>query len=139
MISPRTQALAEMAWTPKNLKNYSEFLGKLDPHFERWNVMGYNYRWNVKPQVVEKEVETCEPTIQLSAINTGRSYFWNDENFSKTRAIEVSEPGTYKCYVDYNGLTVEEIYHVSFSPSETTPGVKKTENANDATVVLFYR
>ncbi len=136
MISPRTQALAEMAWTPKINKNYSEFLGKLDPHYERWNVMGYNYRWNVKPQVVEKSIETCEPTIQLSATNKGRSYFWNDESFSKTRSIEVSEPGIYKCYVDYNGLTVEEIYNVSFLQNETMPAVRKTENANDQTVVL---
>ena len=44
MAYPRAAALAEVAWTPKALKNYDDFLARLRYHASRLETMGVNYR-----------------------------------------------------------------------------------------------
>jgi len=44
MAYPRAAALAEVAWTPKALKNYEDFLARLRCHVSRLEAMGVNYR-----------------------------------------------------------------------------------------------
>ncbi len=44
MAYPRATALAEVAWTPKKLKNYDDFLARLRQHTSRLEAMGVNYR-----------------------------------------------------------------------------------------------
>jgi len=44
MAYPRAAALAEVAWTPKALKNYEDFLVRLRRHVARLEAMGVNYR-----------------------------------------------------------------------------------------------
>lgn len=44
MAYPRAAALAEVAWTPKALKNYNDFLARLHQHTSRLEAMGVNHR-----------------------------------------------------------------------------------------------
>ncbi len=44
MAYPRAAALAEVAWTPKALKNYDDFLARLRRHTTRLEAMDVNYR-----------------------------------------------------------------------------------------------
>jgi hexosaminidase len=44
MVFPRLIALAEVAWTPRELRNFSDFTARLAQHFTRLSVLDVNYR-----------------------------------------------------------------------------------------------
>ena len=44
MVFPRLVALAEVAWTPRELKDFADFRGRLAKHLNRLNVLDVNYR-----------------------------------------------------------------------------------------------
>jgi len=44
MVFPRLVALAEVAWTPRELRNFSDFTARLAKHFTRLSVLDVNYR-----------------------------------------------------------------------------------------------
>jgi hexosaminidase len=44
MVFPRLVALSEVAWTPRELKNFDDFKARLAAHFKRLNVLDVNYR-----------------------------------------------------------------------------------------------
>ncbi len=44
MVFPRLVALAEVAWTPRELRNFSDFTARLAQHFTRLSVLDVNYR-----------------------------------------------------------------------------------------------
>ena len=43
MIFPRIDALSEMQWSPKEQKNYPDFLNRLKAQFKRYDLMGITY------------------------------------------------------------------------------------------------
>lgn len=44
MAFPRLPALAEVAWTPGELKDFSAFMARLRPHLQRLDALGVHYR-----------------------------------------------------------------------------------------------
>jgi len=44
MVFPRLVALAEVAWTPRDQKNFADFTRRLATHFARLAVLDVNYR-----------------------------------------------------------------------------------------------
>jgi hexosaminidase len=44
MAFPRTCALAEVAWSPKEGKDWGEFESRLDIHLKRLDALQVNYR-----------------------------------------------------------------------------------------------
>jgi hexosaminidase len=44
MVFPRLSALAEVAWTPREQKNFADFTGRLAKHLARLAVLDVNYR-----------------------------------------------------------------------------------------------
>ena len=44
MVFPRLLALAEVAWTPRELKNFADFRARLAKHVVRLGVLDVNYR-----------------------------------------------------------------------------------------------
>ncbi len=44
MVFPRLVALAEVAWTPRELRNFSDFTARLAQHVTRLSVLDVNYR-----------------------------------------------------------------------------------------------
>lgn len=44
MLLPRMTAIAELTWTPKELKNLPDFKKRLETQVERYKLMGWNYR-----------------------------------------------------------------------------------------------
>ena len=43
MIFPRLDALSEMLWSPKDQRNYSDFLKRMKTQFKRYDLMGISY------------------------------------------------------------------------------------------------
>ena len=46
MIFPRESALAEVAWSPKEARNFDSFVSRLKTDDRRMDAMGVNYRHN---------------------------------------------------------------------------------------------
>lgn len=44
MAYPRLSALSEVVWSPKASRNYENFLGRMESHFKRLDVLDVNYR-----------------------------------------------------------------------------------------------
>jgi hexosaminidase len=44
MVFPRLVALAEVAWTPRALKNFADFSARLAKHLTRLSILDVNYR-----------------------------------------------------------------------------------------------
>ena len=44
MVFPRLVALAEVAWTPRELRNFADFNARLSKHLTRLDVLDVNYR-----------------------------------------------------------------------------------------------
>ncbi len=44
MAFPRLTALAEVVWTPKDRKNYADYLQRLEPHLKRLTALDVNFR-----------------------------------------------------------------------------------------------
>lgn len=43
MIFPRLDALSEMLWTPKDQRNYNDFMKRMKTQFKRYDLMGITY------------------------------------------------------------------------------------------------
>jgi hexosaminidase len=44
MAFPRACAIAEVVWTPRELRDYDDFMKRLPEHLERLKTLGVNYR-----------------------------------------------------------------------------------------------
>ena len=44
MVFPRLTALAEVAWTPRELRDFGDFTARLTRHFARLGTLDVNYR-----------------------------------------------------------------------------------------------
>ncbi len=44
MAYPRSTALAEVAWTPQTIRDYSDFTARLKEHLVRLDLLGVGYR-----------------------------------------------------------------------------------------------
>jgi hexosaminidase len=44
MLLPRLTAIAELTWTPKEMKNLDDFKKRMETQVERYKLMGWNYR-----------------------------------------------------------------------------------------------
>lgn len=112
-LFPRMCAVAEVGWTPQELRNYADFDGRLArTHFERmWN-MGIRFRipapdvdaqGNVRcpypNMVVRYTFDGTEPTVS-SPVVTGRIVTDHPENlrfatfYADVKSITVEVPGT---------------------------------------------
>ena len=61
MIFPRMPAIAEIAWSPAQDKDYTEFLSRLTQHDDRWDALGYE--WFRAPDVEWEPVVPVEPEL----------------------------------------------------------------------------
>jgi hexosaminidase len=43
LLWPRTWAVSESVWTPKEKKNWPDFVARVENHFERWDIAKIKY------------------------------------------------------------------------------------------------
>jgi hexosaminidase len=48
MVYPRASAMAEVLWSPKDVRNYDEFLTRLKSHLKRLDLMNVNYAKHIE-------------------------------------------------------------------------------------------
>lgn len=68
MVWPRAFALAEVLWSPKETRNWDDFVRRMEGHFERYDVAGINYaRSAYDPIIKSKKGLNGKTNIELSA------------------------------------------------------------------------
>lgn len=67
MVFPRAIALAEVLWSPKNRRNYDNFVSRLQTHFNRLDRMDVNYAKRLYDVDIAFKSENTTPSVYLSS------------------------------------------------------------------------
>ncbi len=78
---PRLAALAEVAWTPKKLRNWSDFSKRMAPLMALYDKLGYNYRVPV-------------PEFKISSASKGALVFTPDSTIPSNSSIHYTLDGS---------------------------------------------
>jgi hexosaminidase len=122
-LFPRMLALAEVAWSPKENKNYPDFLKRLryqQPLLKKLNINAAD----VFDEITDTVTETADLRVALSLQTTlpgSKIYYTNDGSMpglnskAYTGAIAIASSGTVKAAVFSNGKQQGRVYEKSFT------------------------
>jgi hexosaminidase len=81
MNYPRALAISESLWTPKSNKNWSNFFGKVEDHFARFDQAGINYARSVyDPSIRVRKNDAGKIIITLTAELDGIDLYYTVDN-----------------------------------------------------------
>ncbi len=107
MTYPRMQAIAEIAWTPRELKNFNSFVQRLIPHMARWKSEGIsfgNHLFDVKTSVMAGDGTGLKIKAENPAKRGEISYQLNGQTLpDRGNELSISKSGTYTAQTVYNG------------------------------------
>lgn len=89
MAYPRACALAEIAWSPAETRDYADFLVRLEPHLERLRAMGVNFR---------PLEEARTPDAEWNSGEIGEE--WETRSWMIAKPLK---PGPYEVMFAYSG------------------------------------
>ena len=81
MTYPRAFAIAETVWSPNNKKEWKNFVGRVENHFQRFDEADINYAPSIyDPIIVVKKNGKGQLTIDLSTEVEGADIFYTVDN-----------------------------------------------------------
>ena len=81
MTYPRTFAISETMWSPKNKKEWTNFVGRVEDHFGRFDQAGINYAPSIYDPIIAVEKDTNgQLTIELSTEAQNVDVFYTVDN-----------------------------------------------------------
>jgi hexosaminidase len=82
MMYPRTFALSEVYWSPKENKNWSTFVAKVEDHFERFDNAEMNYSTSMYDPIitVKKPKGKGQFTIEMQSEIEGLDLYYTLDN-----------------------------------------------------------
>src|SRR5688572_25933383 len=81
MTYPRTFAISETMWSPKNKKEWTNFVGRVEDHFGRFDQAGINYAPSIYDPIIAVEKDTNgELKIELSTEAQNVDVFYTVDN-----------------------------------------------------------
>jgi len=85
MVLPRIAALAEVVWSPKELRNWPDFAGRLEHRMKRYEASGYTYAKSAYLVTISPSVDSVKKQVKLTLAN--------EMNYPSIRySLEGSEP-----------------------------------------------
>ena len=69
MILPRIAALAEVVWSPKESRNWSDFAGRLERQMKRYEASGYTYAKSAYLVTISPSVDSVKKQVKLTLAN----------------------------------------------------------------------
>jgi hexosaminidase len=97
MVWPRAFAVSEVAWSPKKTRNWNEFIGRVEDHFERFNYADRKYAPSIYDPVVKaKKNEKGIFFVDFDSEISGLTIYYSFDN---------SFPDNH--YPKYDGKSVE--------------------------------
>jgi hexosaminidase len=81
MTYPRAFAIAESMWSPRNKKDWNNFVGRVENHFVRFNEAGINYAPSMYDPVIKVKKNTdSQLIVDLSTEIEGLDIFYTVDN-----------------------------------------------------------
>jgi hexosaminidase len=81
MTYPRAFAIAETMWSPKGRKQWSNFVTRVEDHFQRFDEGGINYAPSIYDPIIEvKKDDNGKITIDLTSEAQGVDIFYSVDN-----------------------------------------------------------
>ena len=81
MTYPRTFAISETMWSPKNKKEWTSFVGRVEDHFGRFDQAGINYAPSIyDPMISVKQDGNGQLSIELSTEAQNLDIFYTVDN-----------------------------------------------------------
>jgi hexosaminidase len=81
MTWPRAFAVAESVWSPKEKKNWNNFISRVEKHFERYDVAEIKYATSMyEPIFTIGKDDKGEPKIELSTEVEGLDIYYSFDN-----------------------------------------------------------
>ena len=112
MTFPRVCALAELCWTPQNLRQWGDFEPRMKAHGERMNAMGISYRHAAPPALQGRQitpkmtVSTSMPMSRSEALDKLSAYA-NDWGYRTKRTCEDGDWILYEFAQPLDNVRVE--------------------------------
>ena len=123
MAYPRALALAEVLWSPKSKRNYSDFVNRLPTHFKRLDRLNVSYAKRLFDVKAELKVNNSTPSVYLtSPAQNGNICYTTDDSEPKitssvyTQPIDIDKVTTVKAVVFQNGRAVGKSTVATFYP-----------------------
>ena len=119
MTFPRLAALAEVLWTPKELKNWADFSQRLPGLFARYNQIGINYAKSIYLVIPKAEMLIEDKTVILVLTNELPNpdirYVLGDKELTKdakkySKPLEISETTIVKAALFQNDKAIGKIF-----------------------------
>lgn len=93
MTYPRAWALAEVAWSPKEGKNWRDFARRMEKHFARANAAGINYAKSVYDAVIRAEQKDGKLIVEMTTeIPDLQIYYTIDGTMPDNRSPRYEKP-----------------------------------------------
>lgn len=93
MIYPRSWALSEVCWSPKEKKNWENFIHKVESHFERADVADINYSRAMYDAIVKTTIKDGKMMIEMESEVPGLDiYFTIDDTMPDSHSNKYSQP-----------------------------------------------
>jgi hexosaminidase len=91
MTLPRMAAMAEVLWSPKELRDWSDFSKRIEPMLDRYRILGYNYSKSAYAVSCTAIPDPTDRSIAVSlsteAIGTEIRYTLDESSPSPTSAL----------------------------------------------------
>jgi hexosaminidase len=80
MTYPRAFAMSEILWSPKSKKEWTNFVTRVEDHFERFDQAGINYAISMYDPIISVKKKDGDITIELSTEVEGLELYYTLDN-----------------------------------------------------------
>ena len=123
MAFPRALAVAEVVWSPKSARNFTDFVRRLTAHFGRLDQLNVNYALRLFDVKQTLKIDNSTPSVFLSSsAENGEIHYTTDGDEPRstspiyTKAIDIQRLTTVRAAVFQNGKLASGISTQSFYP-----------------------
>ena len=93
MVFPRAIALAEVLWSPKNRRNYDNFVSRLQTHFLRLDRLDVNYSKRLYDVDIAVKSDNSTPSVILSSsVKNTEIRYTTDGSQPNIRSLAYTQP-----------------------------------------------
>lgn len=139
MDYPRTAAMSETAWSPKEKKNYDSFVDRLEYLLKYYDAMGMNYSrshysisadvsFNSKTKNVELELNTPAKNSEIIYTLDGSEPTLSSQKL--TQKLVLSETTTVSAYVVRDGKIISNLFKATYNLNKATGKKYELKNMN---------
>jgi hexosaminidase len=114
MTWPRGWALAEDFWSPKEKKNWEDFIKRVEKHFDRYDIAGIRYSTAIYDPVIRIRKKDGKMTLEMESEAPGLDLYYSLDNsmpdnssVKYTKTVEIPEgPVTLRVITYRNGKPI---------------------------------